>query len=49
VSMQDRCMVCAKHSIGLDIILDEADGTPSDVAHVESCFSLFRDGVSVRA
>jgi hypothetical protein len=28
VSVQDRCMVCAKHTIGLEIILDVADGTP---------------------
>jgi hypothetical protein len=28
VSMQDRCMVCAKHTIGLEIILDIRDGTP---------------------
>ena len=23
----DRCMVCAKHTIGLEIILDAPDGT----------------------
>jgi hypothetical protein len=28
VSMQDRCMVCAKHTMGLEIILDTLDGTP---------------------
>jgi hypothetical protein len=28
VSMQDRCTVCAKRTIGLEIVLDEADGTP---------------------
>jgi hypothetical protein len=28
VSEQDRCMVCAKRTIGLEIVLDEADGTP---------------------
>jgi hypothetical protein len=28
VSMQDRCTVCAKHTIGLEIILDAPDGTP---------------------
>jgi hypothetical protein len=28
-SEQDRCMVCAKCTIGLDIILDALDGTPS--------------------
>ena len=27
-SVQDRCTVCAKHTIGLDILLDAPDGTP---------------------
>jgi hypothetical protein len=25
---QDRCMVCAKHAIGMEIILGIPDGTP---------------------
>jgi hypothetical protein len=28
VSVQDRCMVCAKRTIGLEIVLEEADVTP---------------------
>ena len=28
VSVQDTCTVCATHTIGLDIVLDAADGTP---------------------
>ena len=28
VSVQDRCMVCAKRTIGSEIILDAPDGTP---------------------
>jgi hypothetical protein len=28
VSVQDWCTVCAKHTIGLEIILDTPDGTP---------------------
>jgi hypothetical protein len=28
VSVQDRSMVCAEHTIGLGIILDAPDGTP---------------------
>jgi hypothetical protein len=28
VSVQDRCTVCAKHTIGLEIILDAPDETP---------------------
>ena len=27
-SVQDRCTVCAKHTIGLEIVLDAPDGTP---------------------
>jgi hypothetical protein len=27
-SVQDRCIVYAKRTIGMEIILDEADGTP---------------------
>jgi len=29
VLVQDRCMACAKHTIGLEIVLDAPDGTPS--------------------
>jgi hypothetical protein len=29
VSVQDRCTVNAKHTIGSEIILNEPDGTPS--------------------
>ena len=28
VSMQDRCLVCTKHTTGSEIILDAPDGTP---------------------
>jgi hypothetical protein len=28
VSEQDRCMVCAKHTIGSEIVLYAADGSP---------------------
>jgi hypothetical protein len=28
VSLQDRCTVCAKHTVGLEIILDAPDSTP---------------------
>jgi hypothetical protein len=28
VLVQDRCTVCAKRTIGLEIILDAPDGTP---------------------
>jgi len=28
LSAQDRCTVCAKRSIGTEIVLDAPDGTP---------------------
>jgi hypothetical protein len=28
VSVQDKCTVCAKHTVGIEIILDAPDGTP---------------------
>jgi hypothetical protein len=28
VSVQDMCTVCAKRTIGLEIVLDAPDGTP---------------------
>jgi hypothetical protein len=28
VSVQDRCMVCAKHTVGSKIVLDAPDSTP---------------------
>ena len=28
VSVQDKCMVCAKCTIGLETVLDALDGTP---------------------
>ena len=47
VSVQDRCMVCARYTIGLLIVLDTPDGTPGDVGHVVYCFFLFGDSVGV--
>ena len=43
----DRCKVCAKCSIGSEIVLDAPDGTSRDVGHVESRFSPFGDSFSV--
>ena len=40
VSVQDRCIVCAKHTIGLETFLD---------AQVQACFGLFRDSTSLDA
>ena len=44
VSVQDRCMVCAEHTIGPEIILDPLD----DVGQVESCFGLLGASVGAR-
>ena len=46
---QDGCTVCAERTIGSEIILDAPDGLLGDVGHVESCFGLFGDSVSVGA
>jgi hypothetical protein len=46
---QDRCAVCAKRTIGLEIILNAPDGSPRRVGHVESHFDPFGDNVSVVA
>ena len=49
VSVQDRCTVCAKGTIGSEIILDHPMELQGDVGHVESHFDPFGDGVSVSA
>ena len=36
VPVQDRFMVCAKRTIGLEIVLDAPNGTPGDEAQVEA-------------
>jgi hypothetical protein len=43
VLMQDGCTVCAKLTIGSEIILDAPNGTLGDVGHVKSCFDPFGD------
>ena len=49
VSVQDRCVIFAKRTIGSEIILDAPDGTPRDVGLVECHSGPFRDAVSVGA
>ena len=44
VSVQDRCTVCAEHTIGSEIILD----APDDVGQVESRFGLLGASVGAR-
>ena len=49
VLVQDGCMVCAKRTIGSDIVWMHPMELLADVGHVESSFGLFGDGVSVSA
>jgi ArsR family metal-binding transcriptional regulator len=44
---QDRCTVCAERSMGS--VWTHPMKLLGDVGHLESCFGLFEDGVSVRA
>ena len=46
---QDRCSVCAEHTIGSEIILDAPMEPICEVGHVESHFGLFGDSVGVGA
>ena len=41
VSLQDWCIVCARRTIGSEIILDAPDGTLGDEAQVKAC-SIWR-------
>ena len=41
VLVQDRCTVCAKRTIGSEIILDAPDSTLGDKALVEAHFGPF--------
>ena len=47
VSVQDRCMVCARRTIGSQIILDALDVPLGDEAQVEACFCSFGDSANV--
>ena len=49
VSVQDRCMVCARLTIGLEIVLDTPDGPLGDEALVEAHFSPFGDSANLDA
>jgi hypothetical protein len=43
VSVQDRCTICTKRTIGSEIILGATDGTLGDMAQLEAHFNLFRE------
>ena len=49
VSVQDRCMVCAKRTIDSEIIWTHPMELLVDMGHVESHFRPFGDSVSVGA
>ena len=49
VSVQDRCMVCARHTIGSEIILDHPMEPLGDEAQVEARFSPFEDSANLLA
>ena len=42
LSVQDRCTVCAKHSMGLETVLDAPIVLLGDEAQVQTHFGLFR-------
>jgi len=49
VSVQDRCTICVKRTIGSEIIFDSPDGTTSGEAQVEARFSPFGHSVNLDA
>ena len=49
VLVQERCMVCARRTIGSEIILDTPDGTTSNEAQVEGHFGPFGDSANFGA
>ena len=49
VSVQDRCMVCARCTIGCEIVLDATMVPLGDEAQVEARFGPFRDSANLDA
>ena len=49
VSVQDRCMVCARRTIGSVIKVDTPNGTTSNEAQVEAHFGPLGDGANLDA
>ena len=49
VSVQDRCTICAKRTIGLETVLDALMVLLGDEAQVQAHFGLFRDSASLEA
>ena len=46
---QDRCVVCAEHTIGSENVFTHLMELLGDIGHVASCFGPFGDSVSVGA
>ena len=49
VSLQDRCKVCAKHTMAQKLFWTHPMELLGDMGHVESRFGSFGDGVRVGA
>ena len=49
VLVQDRCTVCAKHTIGLDIVFNALMVLLGDEAQVEARFSPFGESANLDA
>ena len=49
VSVQNRCTVCAKRTIGLETVLDALMVLLGDEAQVQAHFGVFRDSASLDA
>ena len=49
VSVEDRCTVCAKRTIGLDIVFNAPMVLLGDEAQVEACFGPFGDSANLDA
>ena len=49
VLTEDWCTVCAKRTIGSDIVWVAPDGTPRDEAQQEGRFGPFRDSANLDA
>jgi hypothetical protein len=49
VSVQDRCMICAKRTTCLELFWTQPMDLLGDEAQDEACFGLFRDSVNLDA
>ena len=49
MSVQNRFMVCAKRTIGSEIVFDAPNVTTSDEGQVEAQFGLFGDSANLDA